>query len=501
MKTFRIGLFLALMVTFLFPAQGDVIAQTQTPNPESPITAPPVPPTGWTRPLDLSDGTTRNWRAFPTMVCDQYQNLHIFYADNPISGSAGEGAAVYYRNDTPGDGKFTSPEDIMALRDPRIYSLAAAVSNKSDRLFVVWTSQTPGTLYFMTALLSEAQKVSAWSIPVKLDYLTFNANIKVDSKGIVHLFYSTTDQNALKFDVFHIQSEDDGATWSDPDPVYSYTFPEPGYIRIETSIDSKDRIHMGLTVRYQAYGTYSEVGYTRSEDGGKTWTPYVKFEDKRYPGVEWITPFAFEGDEIHLTWHDPRRIHIVSNDGGKTWSEPEDIMRMGAAFGGPNYLVKDNSKNLYALVAISYGVFVTRWDGTSWVESQQIDTRQIDPHGQQMVVCGGNKLHVVYWDRTGETSSWYSMRELSDVPALARKPIPEVLPTASPTARATQILIPTETVEEVQGVNQNTTALPAVNPIPPESMPSPILPMIIGIGSVLILIVGVVIYSTYFRRT
>ncbi len=500
MKTLRRTLLLLMLLTIILPAPAAVLAQTQTPNPESPITAPPVPPTGWSRPLDLSDGNTRNWRAFPTMVCDQYQNLHIFYSDNPVSGSAGEGAAVYYRNDTPGDGKFTPPEDIMALRDPRIYSLAAAINNKTDRIFVVWTSQTPGTLYFMSALLSEATKVSAWSIPVKLDYLTFNANIEVDSKGVLHLFYSTTDQNALKYDVFHLISEDDGATWSDPDPVYSYTFPEPGYIRIETAIDSKDRIHMGLTVRYQAYGTYSEVGYTRSEDGGKTWTPYLKFEDKRYPGVEWITPFAFEGDEIHLTWHDPRRIHIVSMDGGKTWSEPEDIMRMGAAFGGPNYLVKDNAGNLYALVAISYGVFATRWDGKSWVESQQIDTRQIDPHGQQMVVCGGNKLHVVFWDRTGEESSWYASRELQDVPAIARKPIPETLPTQTPTPKIVAIAESTDSSPMFPEVAKENTVAPAVNPIPPENLPSPIAPLIIGIGSVFLLIIGVIVYSAVFRR-
>jgi hypothetical protein len=188
------------------------------------------------------------------------------------------------------------------------------------------------------------------------------------------------------------------------------------------------RIHVGLTQRSGAYGVFYEAGYVRSEDGGETWDPYVTIDDTSgtFQGVEWIAPYTFGDDEVHLTWHDPRRLHIQSMNGGKTWSTPEEIMALGTARWS-NHLAKDSSNRLYAVIAWSDGVYVVGRDDTGWGVPEQVDDRKIDPHGQHIVACQGNQLGVFYYDRTGDTSVWYSNR-LVDAPHISRKPIPAANP-------------------------------------------------------------------------
>lgn len=178
---------------------------------------------------------------------------------------------------------------------------------------------------------------------------------------------------------------------------------------------------MGITIRSQDYGIYSEVGYLQSPDLGQTWLSYrqIAINGTSFQGVSTLRPYTFGADEIHLTWHDPRRMHQWSSDGGKTWSTPVEIMPLGAAFGGPNELAKDSAGNLHAILATGGGVWSGIWSGNAWRNFQPIDNRAIDPHGQHLVVCQGNQLHAVYYDRTGPNKVWYSTKTVV-APHIAR---------------------------------------------------------------------------------
>ena len=215
----------------------------------------------------------------------------------------------------------------------------------------------------------------------------------MDSSGTIHVLYSSNDESRLEPTVYHIKSSDRGNTWSDPIVAYTALSPVPAIIRPEVAIDDRDRIHVGLTLNSDEYGDVSEVGYIQSTDGGSTWTPYkpIQTEGTGFQGLAWIAPYAFGTDEIHLTWHDPRRMHTWSLDGGKTWRGPEEIMRLGAAFGGRNQLVKDSAGTLHVVTAVADGVYSASWNGSHWNTPEQIDNRYIDPHGQTIMVCQGNQ--------------------------------------------------------------------------------------------------------------
>ena len=108
-------------------------------------------------------------------------------------------------------------------------------------------------------------------------------------------------------------------------------------------------------------------------------------------------------------------------------------MSLGAAFGGRNQLVKDSAGTLYVVTAVADGVYSASRNSSQWNAPEQIDDRYIDPHGQVMIACQGNQLHIAYYDRTGDNKVWYSTRTV-DAPHINREPFPT--PTPQPTSSA-----------------------------------------------------------------
>ena len=440
----------------------------------------------WSNPVDITGGIGSNVRSFDAIVCDPYQNAHIFWADQ-----SEDGAAIFYRNDFSGTWSF--PVDVLLVDDASIYYLKTAVSPQHDTIHLTWVNFIfNATMYYSSAPLAQASNPDAWRAPVVIEEGVTNSDISVDPGGRLHLVYSVSDETGINNEVHHIVSEDDGMSWSEPDLVYARTFSQPSSIQVWQDIDKKGRIHLGLTLRSQEYGAVSEVGYTRSLDDGVTWDEYqvVQKQGTTFQGVAWIEPFSFGENEVHLTWHDPRRMHIYSRDGGETWSQPEEIMPLGGAFGGPNELTQDGSGTVHVVTAVSNGVFTAEWKNERWSAPQQIDARNIDPHGQHIAACGGNRLHIVYYDRVGDETVWYATRELR-ARAIRREPIPT--PTLDPAALITPTIgapEPTPT-SEIDLLRATLSAAPPPDNISPSKtmslMLSGVWPAAILIAALLVL--------------
>jgi hypothetical protein len=389
----------------------------------------------WSKPVDITQPSSTDQNRFGVLLCDQYQNVHLLW-----SGVSEAEPAIFYRNDV--NAYWSNPVDILAVPDRFILRLAGAASNTSDTVHLIWTNMhASAELYYSQASLSDASNPRAWSRPQVLAEGVHNAQIQTDSAGVIHVSYGVSEDERMRPTVYHIKSEDDGTTWSDPVVVFSTPSPLPSFQWVEMDIDDTDQIHVGVSLRSEEYGVYSEVGYVRSSDGGQTWSEYERIDKMgtTFQGVHIIAPYAFGKDEIHLTWHDPRRMHQWSFDGGDTWSNPIEIMHLGAAFGGPNQLVKDSAGTLHVVTSVASGVFSAAWNGTQWRPPERIDDRFIDPHGQNMIVCQGNQLHVVYYDRLGGIRVWYASRQV-EAPHIERQLLPK--PTPQPTVTATPDIFP-----------------------------------------------------------
>jgi hypothetical protein len=374
----------------------------------------------WRQPVDLTQASTSSNALFPLILCDQYQNTHILWSDRF------EESALYYMNDVSGD--WSAPIDVITNSDDirLMIKLSAVIDDNSDVLHVLWVDQwIKGTMHYSRVPIGEASNPRAWTESIPLATGTENGSIDVDQDGNLHVVYGNSSGDNLEVGIDYIRSDDGGNSWSTPVNIVSKKVPFPSDPYAEIAVDDSGRIHVGVTYRSQDYGSYSEVGYVRSIDNGSTWSEYELIDDlgTAWQGVSTIAPYAFGENEIHLTWHDPRRMHRWSNDGGDTWSEPEEIMRLGAAFGGPNALTQDSAGSVHVVTAINQGVYSAKWDGSMWGPAERIEDREIDPHGQEIAICQGNKLQVVYDDRNDSQKIWYSSRTV-DAPRISRSSIP-----------------------------------------------------------------------------
>ncbi len=257
------------------------------------------------------------------------------------------------------------------------------------------------------------------------------------------------------------------------------------------TIDDAGVMHLTYNIRSFEYGAYSEAGYLTSKDAGQTWTQDTRIGGKSTtsPGLDYLGVYTF-GDEIHLTWHEPARMHQYSTDGGVTWSKPMEIVSLGAAFGGYNKIVKDSGGNLRAITGVADGLYAVPFRNGGWLPPEQIDNRYLDPHYWNMVVCGGNKLSAVFTDRLGEEHVWYFTRQLP-VAAIARQPIPTPAATFTPSAVAEATPIATQQVAAISADVSDASVTEASAAIPPPSNTSTMLVLAIAILPVLALIAGV----------
>jgi hypothetical protein len=441
--------------------------------------------TGWSRPADMTQPSREHGGNFPKLLCDPYGNVHLIYGSLPAPGYP---ADIYYRTDA--GNTWSEPADVIAVKQPVAIRFDAAISPQTNTLHLIWLSAwINGQLYYSQVPLGEAGDPRAWSTPRPLASQVSNANntgnatIAVDSAGNLHIVYGTYDETFTQLAVQHIVSRDNGQTWSQPVTIYSVATPIPSDIGARLALDEKDRIHVAITVRSQEYGLASEVGYLQSPDDGRTWGAYRKVSDKStsFQGLSTLAVYTFGDNEVHLTWHDPRRLHQWSTDGGQTWTEPIEMMGLGAAFGGPNALTKDSVGNLYMVTATGDGVYSARFEGDHWGIPEQIDNRFIDPHGQDIITCQGNQLHVAYYDRTGDTRVWHSMRTV-DAPHIDRQPIPQPAVTPQPTPTVIQ---PTLSPAQTSLDNQAGFKAPG--------QPDAFFPLIAALIPVALLLTGVVL--------
>lgn len=321
----------------------------------------------------------------PDITSDPYGHVHVVWVQSNDKQSGCNYDAVMY-SDFTGD-HWTNPVDIMVSPYSPYCAGEPAItySSKDNRLYIIWTDYR---LYFSSADANQANSVKAWTPPVVVDDLAARRpDIVVDHEGRIHIVYY---RDQPYWQIYYTRSDDGGLSWTIP--MLIHTAQENRQItRPVIVLDNQDRLHLVWCDELkdginQRGGT---VYYTRSMDGGFTWDTPIIVDDKNPDYTE-----TYGAGEIDVTTSGDDQVFL-------TWAGPPSSQRwyQWSADGGATWFIPKMIAPINALNGLGLRNYNEGMD------------MAVDSSGRiHLVTSGSGHLTHVMW----ENGSWYEPDILLD---------------------------------------------------------------------------------------
>lgn len=383
----------------------------------------------------------------PRLLADYDGSAHVVW--DATSYDAPEGSlAIYYSrcNST-----CTSPVDVLIGPDGRDAIYPEVALDPAGRLYATFLSA--GRLYLAAVDADRAQDPSAWSPPVDISGISTSivspTGLIVSEMGDIRVAFAGQDG------VYHSSSSDFGRTWSAASPIYR---PPPNTVPhfARLTADRRGRLHVvwsliptpdGLPVQ----GVFAAF----SDDEGSSWS-----SAQQLSGVDYGEPTIVADDQgsVHVAFNARVGIggkyYTMTSDGGLTWSSPLDvgIRHDGTGLNGHPNVAFDSSGGLH-LVGGGNSLWLVERSAQSWGTPADLTRIFSELSGVSLgyserpdvAVAGGNRLHLVFWDDSGdnERRMWHTTRSLDTPEAtVAERVRMPVTAAPSPTQRVSIIASP-----------------------------------------------------------
>jgi len=269
-------------------------------------------PQGWSPDFILSDPVLSFATALSMGV--DGSNIHVVWEDWRLARE-GRAFEVFYRRST--DNGVTWSEEMMLSDEDLEGSGSPQIAVNGDNVFVVW-SDCRGSSVKELYYANSSDNGETWS---KNKALTsddgFNSEWPLVALGedVIHIVWG--DDRDGEYEVYYKNSDDGGVTWSEEGILTNWTFgaDAPHGFDVHDSY-----VHVFFT-RY--VGNW-ESFYTRSEDGGSTWSspiPIVDMDGSNSEGGDLST----SGSMVNVCWVDWKLgaleiFYRNSTDNGTTWN-------------------------------------------------------------------------------------------------------------------------------------------------------------------------------------
>ena len=433
------------------------------------------PPPVWSEPLPIASNPMRI--DAPVSVADSQGRLHAFWVQEIETESGETESVIYYsRNDIDG---WLNPAQIMSSPDKAAENIDISISPE-DRLYMVWNGDQSGEVYFSWANANLANSSLEWAeatiLPSERAFGS-TPDILSDGSGRILVAYAIPLNESRG--IYLTQSLDEGGTWSSP--ILVFNAEASGINMVEEprlTQSSPGEIHMMWTAnQIPGDGKPVTLYYSRSRDGGMTWTPAEAVVDTPPSWFEMIydrytTEFRFwrQVDRaVSSVWQDQ------SSDGGETWSTPINI----SIFGGkddPIDIAQDltGSPQLLQLAWNQVGTQLLKhwnWDGERWSAMDDLEIKLLPEdrfYTLESAITPDNRLGILYTvEHSGSANAgekyqiFYTERELDTPMEILPTPTPQA-PYFTPTPSEAAVL-PTEIVSTATPtpiVSQNNQAAP-----------------------------------------
>jgi hypothetical protein len=367
--------------------------------------------------------------------------IHAFFSQN-------QDPAIHY---TYWNGEvWSSTIPVLEMPEGSAGSPVIATGPENE-LFLIAPSNR-GVLYFSRATSGNAAIKSRWSTPARLgighDGEIGAADIAWDVTGTITIAYSVPVNEERG--IYLVQSQDQGATWSEPLQVFDGAaagFALVGAPFLRTSPDGfLHLIWREQSIQGEGTTQPHSLYYTRSEDGGRTFSEAEMVDDEP---VAWREIIADGEGNLHLFWQLQDSVSTiwnqVSSDKGRSWQFPQGLPEEGTTA----TVVGDSAGRLHLVDAGPGSLSYWLWNGNRWQSDTpfhwSLDGQQVD--SVEMAAAAVNKegnMVVVLTALTGTGSTQEEIllfftrtlklppNQTTNLDSLTSTPLPPVVTTETP---------------------------------------------------------------------
>ncbi|HET7010128.1 MAG TPA: sialidase family protein [Anaerolineales bacterium] len=449
--------------------------------------APAQVATAWSEPERIPE--YHNLLTAPFLVADQNRWVHAF--DQELHGT--QTFVIAYRRWSLDQG-WSTPVDILL---PEFLGLAPSLSgvylDPTGTLHLIYFGGAAegGSHFYTRASAAEADKASAWSVPVPIGTeasTVVAAAIQGDGQGRLVVVYGG---ERFGRGLYEVHSLDEGATWSKPTAL-SLARREALYVAsVWAEFDGDGRLHI-VWHETDAEGDQDDIRYLRLSADFAHPEPETVLAVQDYAQESLGWPSLLTKDEdvlvIYQDAYPPTRWIRRSSDGGNTWSPP---IRPFPHRGGYGYaaLTQDSRGTIHVVLGNRlqdpeiHGMWYSRLVGDTWLPLEPIisgpATDTFDPCCPRAVVVQGNVLLATWAHNVTQdflTGAWYAYTVL-DAPEVPVQVVATPTGATDPSTPTPEIVsaTPVPTVQRAYG-----------DPSPRANPASPILwgvISVIGVGA------------------
>ena len=337
----------------------------------------------WSDPISFA--ASENALLDPLIFSDDGNLLHIFWIASGDEASTGSNADIYY---TSWNGEDWSRQVPLIHLNSNQADELTGLYNSDIGLFLLWRDAKTNAYYYSSVLGKDILLPAEWSSPTVFPKINsealFSAPVPfLDDEEVLNIAYAVPlNENR---GIYLIQAGEDHQTWSEPITIVDAVNENWAMVdRPSVTQTENGDIHLIFTT----YSLLPEpvaqaLYYTRSEDGGMTWSEAQLI---REGNIGWNKIVGIDSQKLVITWqeNDDNQFMLMSQqsiDNGLAWDRPVILFESSAPFDSfdlltelPDnpYLVqvqKDQTGNLMLQERI--------WDINGWqpVESYDLATR------------------------------------------------------------------------------------------------------------------------------
>ena len=393
----------------------------------------------WTLPVNLShSGAATD----PVVIRDSDGRVHALWLDSLDGFAYSRGDATAWTPPVAVEVPFFTRRyypDLLA-RQPTPRFVPGLIAGRDGRVFAFWQDDE-ASLFVSSVPADEFTIYDAWSEREVLSELVPHYDMSAGPDGRLHLLYIQTFHSELSpAGVYYRQWDDDELAWSEPVPLY-----ESIYFRLLESGDANLAVAAGGDGRVDVAWDDPRLGVillAQSQDDGATWSEPIEIVSlTEYEAEVEVESPADEPESqvltlmsqmlglestsaggLHLVWQISGAevcdlYYQFSADGGSSWDEPQNFAN-GQCGSAKQVLLAEGGELLVLLEGVAGGKLLA-WDGAIWSEPYLLPDEFEDSETGRAVVLGcvqllmldGDRLMVVGCDRAGGGEIWMLAQE------------------------------------------------------------------------------------------